>query len=104
MISREAARHSKKMKIRASNRRIVVLSDYEYTYLFPSLISHIQHHSQAQGWWRDYYNTHLRKNIAGSDAWALGKSQKYKMYWQWSSTESTTDNKTSPSQTSNRAF
>ena len=97
MISQEAARHSKKMKIRASKQRIVVLSDYEYTYLFPSLISHIQHHSQAQGWWRDYYDTHPLKNIAGSNAWALEKSQKYKMYWQWAST----DNKTPPSQTSN---
>ena len=50
------------------------------TYLFLSLISHMQRHSQTQGWWRDHYETHPRKGTAGSDAWAPGKSQKYKMY------------------------
>ena len=40
----------------------------------------MQRHTQAQGWWRDYYDTHPRKGTAGSDAWTAGKSQKYKMY------------------------
>ena len=40
----------------------------------------MQRHVQAHGWWRDYYETHPRKGINGSDAWGTGKSQKYKMY------------------------
>ena len=39
----------------------------------------MQHHVQAHGWWRDYYETYPRKGINGSDAWGTGKSQKYKM-------------------------
>ena len=38
----------------------------ECTYLFLSLISHMQRHSQTQGWWRDYYETHPRK---GTHSW-----------------------------------
>jgi hypothetical protein len=90
MFSREAARCSKKLKIRASlssfklKRILLVLACTACTYLrlrpFLSLISHMQRHTQSQGWWRDFYEIHSRKGTAGSDAWAAGKSQKYKIY------------------------
>ena len=119
---------SKKLKIRASKWIVVVVT--VCTYLFFSLISHMQRHNQTQGWWRDYYKTRPRKGTAGSDAWATGKSQKYKMYSKecWihhfaaikdeqaqadlngtvlevtSSAWASTDDKTSSAQTSNRAL
>jgi len=70
-----------KLKIRAS-RWPVVPACTAHLFQYPLLSSraHMQHHTQAQGWWRDYYEAHPHKGTTSSDAWAPGKSHKYKMY------------------------